>query len=164
ELFEDAFPGEAISTLNVQRALAAFERTLISNDSPFDAYAAGQLDALTASQRRGFALFRSAATRCFECHSAPTFANDTFRITGVADLSGQEHDPGRSAVGDAPDGAFKVPTLRNIVLSAPYMHNGIFSTLEEVIDFYAGGGGRADGVQGVDPLIRPFELSAQEKA
>src|SRR5690606_12989273 len=66
ELFEDAFPGEPISTLNVQRALAAFERTLISNDSPFDAYAAGQLDALTASQRRGFALFRSAATRCFE--------------------------------------------------------------------------------------------------
>ncbi len=163
ELFDAAFPGEPISVLNVQRALAAFERTLISNNSPFDAYAAGQLDALTASQRRGFAIFRSAATRCFECHSAPTFANDTFRITGVADLDGQEHDPGRSAVGDAPDGAFKVPTLRNIVLSAPYMHNGIFSSLEEVIDFYAGGGGRADGVGNVDPLIRAFELTEQEK-
>ncbi|MCL4258472.1 MAG: right-handed parallel beta-helix repeat-containing protein [Anaerolineales bacterium] len=163
ELFDAAFPGEAVSILNVQRALAAFERTLISNNSPFDAYAAGQLDALTASQRRGFAIFRSAATRCFECHSAPTFANDTFRITGVADLDGQEHDPGRSAVGDAPDGAFKVPTLRNIVLSAPYMHNGIFSSLEEVIDFYAAGGGRADGVENVDPLIRAFQLTEQEK-
>lgn len=163
DLFDSAFPGEPISVLNMQRALAAFERTLISNSSPFDAYAAGQLDALSASQRRGFAIFRSAATRCFECHSAPTFANDTFRITGVADLDGQEHDPGRSAVGDAPDGAFKVPTLRNIVLSAPYMHNGIFSSLEEVIDFYAGGGGRADGVQNVDPLIRAFELTEQEK-
>ncbi|MBX3002982.1 MAG: right-handed parallel beta-helix repeat-containing protein [Anaerolineales bacterium] len=164
QLFDAAFPGQRISVKTVQQALAAFERTLTSQNSPFDAYAAGDLQALTASQRRGFALFRSAATRCFECHTAPTFGNDTFRITGVADLEGQEHDPGRSAVGDAPDGAFKVPTLRNIVLSAPYMHNGIFASLEEVIDFYAGGGGRADGVQGVDPLIRPFELTDQEKS
>jgi parallel beta-helix repeat protein len=165
DLFESAFPGEVISASNAQRALAAFERTLISQDSPFDQYAAGQLDALTPAQRRGFAIFRSAATRCFECHTAPTFANDTFRITGVADLPNQPHDPGRSGVvADAPDGAFKVPTLRNIVLTAPYMHNGIFSTLEEVIDFYARGGGRADGNENVDSLVRPFELTDQEKS
>jgi parallel beta-helix repeat protein len=165
DLFEAAYPGEAISVDNVQRALASFERSLLSQDSPFDEYAAGQLDALTPAQLRGFTIFRSAATRCFECHTTPTFANDTFRITGVPDLPGTEHDPGRAGVAsDAPDGAFKVPTLRNIVLSAPYMHNGIFSTLEEVIDFYADGGGRVDGNENVDSLIRPFELTDQQRS
>lgn len=164
-LFEAAYHGEAISLENVQRALASFERSLLSQDSPFDQYATGQLDALTPAQLRGFTIFRSAATRCFECHTTPTFANDTFRITGVPDLPGTEHDPGRSGVvADAPDGAFKVPTLRNIVLSAPYMHNGIFSTLEEVVDFYADGGGRIDGNENVDSLIRPFELTHQQKS
>lgn len=165
ELFDAAFPGEQLNLENVQRALAAFERSLVSQNSPFDQYAAGQLDALTPAQRRGFAIFRSAATRCFECHTAPTFANDTFRITGVLDLPGTQHDPGRAGVAaDAADGAFKVPTLRNIVLSAPYMHNGVFSTLEEVIEFYAKGGGRADGNDNVDSLVRPFELTDQEKS
>jgi parallel beta-helix repeat protein len=165
DLFNSAFPGEQVTLVGVQRALAAFERSLVSQNSPFDQYAAGQLDALTPAQRRGFAIFRSAATRCFECHTAPTFANDTFRITGVPDLPGSEHDTGRAGVAsDAADGAFKVPTLRNIVLSGPYMHNGVFSTLEEVIDFYSRGGGRADGNENVDSLVRSFELSDQEKS
>jgi parallel beta-helix repeat protein len=162
-LFDKAFGADSVTIENAQSAIAAFERTLISNNSPFDKYAAGQFEALTAQQRRGLNLFRSAATRCFECHAAPTFSNDNFSVTGVPDLPGQPHDSGRAAVAsDGKDGAFKSPTLRNIALTAPYMHNGVFSTLEEVIDFYAKGGGKDAGVD-VDRHIGPIELSAQEK-
>jgi parallel beta-helix repeat protein len=165
ELFDKAFGGgaDSVTIENLQTAIAAFERTLISNDSPFDRYAAGQFDALTAQQRRGLDLFRSASTRCFECHAAPTFGNDNFFVTGVPDLDGQPHDEGRAAVSsDGLDGAFKAPTLRNVALSAPYMHNGAFATLEEVVDFYAKGGGADQGIA-VDRHIVPFELTAQDK-
>src|SRR5688572_11015056 len=148
---------------NAQSAIASFERTLITDNSPFDKYAAGQFDALSAQQRRGLNLFRSAATRCFECHAAPTFGADDFFVTGVPDLDGQEHDAGRASVAEeGKDGAFKAPTLRNIALSAPYMHNGSFATLEEVIDFYAKGGGADRGIA-VDRQIIPMELNAQER-
>ncbi len=164
DLFEGAF-GDGVSLENVQRALAAFERSLVSDDAPFDRYAADNLEALSPAQLRGLALFRSAALRCFECHVSGTFGSDTFRITGVPDVDGFPHDAGRAAVAaDAGDGAFKVPTLRNIVLTAPYMHNGVFSTLEEVIDFYSRGAGRQFGNESVDPLVRPFELDAQQQA
>lgn len=161
-LFDAAFGGgaAAVTPDNVARALAAFQRTLISNDSPFDRYAAGDFDALTSQQRRGLALFRSGALRCFECHGAPTFASDTFRVVGV-----ESDDPGRAAVADdGVFGAFKVPTLRNIVLSAPYMHDGSMPTLNEVLDFYEAGGGRAHGFEKVDVFVNPFELSEQERA
>ena len=159
-LFETVFGGDGITLVNVQYALAAFERTLISNDSPFDRYAAGQIDALTSQQRRGLDLFRSGATRCFECHAAPTFATETFRVVGVP-----SDDPGRQGVvADAAAGSFKVPTLRNIALTAPYMHNGAFTTLEEVIEFYAEGGGRAHDMSGIDDFVQGFDFTAQEKA
>ena len=161
-LFATAFGGgaEAVTLPNVDRALAAFQRTLISDDSPFDRYAAGDFDALTPSQRRGLALFRSGATRCFECHAAPTFAGDTFRVIGVAG-----DDPGRAAVSDdGSPGAFKVPTLRNVALTASYMHNGSLPTLEAVVDFYAQGGGRAHGAENVDVFVSGFELNEQERA
>jgi parallel beta-helix repeat protein len=165
DMFDKAFGGgeDAVTIENLQSAIATFERTLISNNSPFDQYAAGKFNALTAQQRRGLDIFRSASTRCFECHAAPTFSNDNFFVTGVPDNEGQPHDEGRAAVSsDGLDGAFKAPTLRNIALSAPYMHNGAFATLEEVVDFYSKGGGAERGVA-VDRQIVPFELSAQEK-
>jgi cytochrome c peroxidase len=150
---------------NVQNAIAAFERTLVTNNSPFDKYAAGDVNALTPAQRRGLATFRSAGTRCFECHSAPTFSDDSFSVTGVPDLQGQAHDTGRLEVESTSlDGAFKAPTLRNIALTAPYMHNGAFDTLEEVVDFYAKGGGRDEGVENVDIHVIGFDLTDQEKA
>ena len=156
DLFNKAFDG-GLTVENMGRALAAFQRSLISRNSPFDQYAAGNFEALTAQQRRGLALFRSGATRCFECHTAPTFASDTFRIIGVA-----SDDPGRAGVSDdGQAGAFKVPTLRNIALTAPYMHNGSMATLEEVIDFYADGG---TGVENQDIFVNGFELNEQEKA
>ena len=123
-------------------------------------HAAGEFDALSPQQRRGLAIFRSGATRCFECHGAPTFAGDTFRVIGV-----DSDDPGRAGVvADGVFGAFKVPTLRNVALSAPYMHDGSMSTLEEVIDFYRDGGGRAHGFAQVDVFVNPFDLSDQERA
>ncbi|MGH2536787.1 MAG: parallel beta-helix domain-containing protein [Candidatus Promineifilaceae bacterium] len=166
-LFEAAFGprSEPVSLENSQRALAAFERSLISRDSPFDRYAAGDFEALTNSQRRGLAVYRSAATRCFECHQAPTFASDTFRVSGVPAAPGAPADPGRAAVAnDAPAGAFKVPSLRNVALTAPYMHNGAFASLEEVIAFYAQGGGRPHGAANVDSFVQGFTLSDQERA
>ncbi|MDX1662981.1 MAG: parallel beta-helix domain-containing protein [Candidatus Promineifilaceae bacterium] len=159
-LFETAFDDETITVERVQQALAVFERTLISDESPFDHYAAGNVNALTPQQRRGLALFRSGATRCFECHAAPLFATDTFRVVGTPD-----DDPGRAGVADdAPEGAFRVPGLRNVALTAPYMHDGSLATLDEVIDFYEEGGGRDHGVDNVDPFVTGFTLTDQEQA
>ncbi len=159
-LFAAAFPGEPMGLAQVEKALAAFQRTLISNDSPFDRYAAGDLDALTPSQRRGLELFRSTKTRCVECHMFPTFSSESFRVIGVA-----SDDVGRAAVFEnGLVGSFKTPTLRNVALTAPYMHNGSLATLAEVIDFYADGGGRVRGVENMDLLVQKIELSAQERA
>ncbi|MCB9143575.1 MAG: right-handed parallel beta-helix repeat-containing protein [Anaerolineales bacterium] len=161
-LFDAAFGGgeQAVTTDNMARALAAFQRTLLSQNSQFDRYAAGNFDALTPQQRRGLALFRSGATRCFECHGAPTFASDTFRVVGVP-----SDDPGRAGVTpDGQQGAFKVPTLRNIALTAPYMHNGSLATLEDVVNFYADGGGHAFGVDNVDVFVNGFDLNDQERS
>lgn len=110
-------------------------------------------------------LFRSAALNCFECHFVPTFSTDTFRVIGVPALPGQDPDPGRAGVvEDGEFGAFKVPTLRNIALSAPYMHNGVFATLDEVIDFYAAGVENIDSESAMDPMtLRGFDITEQEK-
>ena len=166
-MFDRAFGGQngsALTFQNVTYALAAFEQTLLSQNSPFDRYAHGDRTALTAAQRRGLNVFRSAATRCLECHNLTTFADPDFKVTGVADLPGQPPDLGRSEVAGGPgyDHAFKVPTLRNVALHAPYMHNGSLATLEEVIDFYARGGNDAH-VSNLDDKIRKFDLSNQEK-
>jgi cytochrome c peroxidase len=166
-LFDAAFGGgaEGITYINIARAIAAFQRTLLSLNSPYDRYVAGDFDALTPQQRRGLALFRSARMRCNACHWAPTFSDDDFSVTGVPPLPGTEYDPGRAAVDpEGMDRAFKAPTLRNIALTAPYMHDGVFKTLEEVVDFYAQGGGRKDGMQTVDVSVRGFEISDSEKA
>lgn len=167
DLFANAFgAGEngnsQIEFEQIGAALAAFQRTLTANNTPFDRYAAGNFDALTSAQRRGLTLFRSGATRCFECHANPTYASDTFRVVGV-----ESDDLGRGGVAtDAPEGSFRVPTLRNIALSAPYMHNGSMQTLEEVVQFYADGGGRQfeDGTPDMDVFVQGFELNEQEKA
>jgi parallel beta-helix repeat protein len=170
QLFTQAFGGSggsAVTFDNVTFAIAAFERTLLSDNSPFDTYAAGDSTALTAQQRHGLTLFRSLKTRCFECHGFPTFANPDFKVIGVPAMPGQPQDPGRGEIegGEPYQNAFKVPTLRNVALTAPYMHNGRFRTLEEVIDFYANGGGKGQGLDlpNLDDKIRRFTLTQQEK-
>jgi cytochrome c peroxidase len=170
ERFDVAFGGSGGSGLtldNVVKAIAAFERTLTANNSPFDRFVRGELGALTPAQRRGFNLFRSGRTRCFECHGLPTFANRDFKIIGVPEIDGAQPDYGRFEVtkGEGNKYAFKVPTLRNVVLNAPYMHNGKFKTLEEVLDFYAAGGGPGVGFKEpkVDDKIHSYTISTQEK-
>ena len=159
---------EAVTFEHVSFAIAAFERTLLSQLSRFDRYASGERDALSEPERRGLNLFRSLKTRCFECHGFPTFANPDFKVVGVPDPEGLEApDLGRAEIagGDAYARAFKVPTLRNVALTAPYMHNGHFETLAEVLDFYASGGGAGQGLElaNLDDKIRKFELSPQAK-
>jgi len=167
--FDAAFAGRegsAVTLDNVLKAVAAFERTLTANDSPFDRFVRGELGALTPEQRRGFNLFRSGRTRCFECHGLPTFANRDFKIIGVPEDPSQP-DYGRFEVtkGEGNRYAFKVPTLRNVVLTAPYMHNGKFKTLEEVLDFYAAGGGPGVGFKEpkVDDKIHSYTITPEEK-
>lgn len=169
--FDAAFGGangSGVTFDNVVKAIAAFERTLTTNNSPFDRFVAGDANALTEAQRRGFDLFRSGKTRCFECHGMPTFANRDFKIIGVPDTDLNQPDFGRFDVteGEGNKRAFKVPTLRNVALTAPYMHNGRFKTLEEVIDFYAGGGGPGKGFDTphIDDKIRVFPITPEEKS
>jgi len=169
-LFQETFGGrleEALTFANVKKAIATFERTILSFDSKFDRYAAGDSSALNNSEKRGLQLFRSLKTRCFECHALPNFSDGSFRVIGVPEDEGHAHDVGRAKVpGQGPEGAFKVPTLRNVALSAPYMHNGKFSKLEEVIDFYAKGGGHQfkNLSLDIDDKIGTFEITAEETA
>lgn len=170
QMFDKAFGGSNGSSVtfdNVMNAVAAFERTIISNNSAFDRYAAGDSTALTAEQRRGLSLFRSLKTRCFECHGFPTFANPDFKVIGVPPMPGQKEDLGRAEIegGEPYKHAFKVPTLRNVALTAPYMHNGRFQTLEEVVDFYASGGGHGNkmDLKNIDDKIRRFSITPQER-
>jgi len=165
ERFARAFPGEArpLSLANVTRALAAFERTLVSRDSRYDRYARGEKAALTAAERRGLALFRSLGTRCFECHRLPTF--DAPLALGIGVPS---PDPGVGGVTGEPAerGLFAVPTLRNVARTAPYMHDGSLPTLAAVVDFYRRGGGRALGVPAgrIDGQVRALSISDAEAA
>ena len=170
-LFDDAFggvSGSSISLASITKALAAFERTQLSSRSAFDRYAAGDRSAMTVSERRGFDVFRSGQARCFECHSLPTFASPDFKVVGVPGLKGEAEDHGRGDLvtggSSGMKGAFKVPTLRNVALTAPYMHNGRFASLPQVIVFYEKGGGPGHGVPtpNLDDKIRPFQLTGQQ--
>ncbi|MBZ0278893.1 MAG: right-handed parallel beta-helix repeat-containing protein [Anaerolineae bacterium] len=165
-LFNAAY-ADGITVDNVSGAIAAFERTLLSQNSPFDRFAAGDFNALTPAQRRGFNVFRSAQTRCFECHAWPSFTHNNFHVLGVPDVDPNTPDTGRVEIINGPDAAraFRTPGLRNVALSAPYMHNGVFATLDEVIEFYEKGGGPAFGVDVVpDQFIKGFTLTDQQKS
>jgi cytochrome c peroxidase len=160
-LFERAYPGEEMNAATVAKAIAAFERTVISADSPFDRWQQGDTQAVSASARSGFALFTGEA-RCNLCHLPPNFTDDGFHNIGLAGNGGTE-DLGRYAHRKVAvlKGAFKTPTLRDIALTAPYMHNGQYRTLEEVIDHYIRGGDRKDNLS---KNLQPLLLDANEKA
>jgi len=152
-LFDDGLTED-----NIAKVIAAFERTLISDDSAFDRYANGNFEALTTQQRRGLATFRSASTRCFECHSSPLFTDNTIDIVGVPDQD--LNDKGQGDAGGR-DFAFKVPTLRNVMLHPPFMHNGSEASMEDVIDLYHKGG-KDFKLAEVDRRIGGFTLTDQE--
>lgn len=160
-LFKEAF--NAPPTLeHVGQAIAAFERTLLSGATPFDRYEwAGEKNALSEGAKRGLVLFRGKA-RCSMCHIGTNFTDEKFHNLGAGKENGQK-DPGRAQVTkDSADfGKFKTPTLRNIALTAPYMHDGSLETLEEVISFYDKGGRPNSNL---DKEIKPLNLTNQEKA
>jgi cytochrome c peroxidase len=171
-LFHQA-TGEQPSVRGMARAIATFERTLLSGASPFDEFMFnGQKSALSASATRGLDVFVHKA-RCAVCHtieapqvhplggSSALFTDNRFHNLGVG-TGNPEPDPGRAAITKLPGdwGMFKTPTLRNIALTAPYMHDGSLKTLEDVVRFYDKGGLHNPNQ---DPIIRPIGLSLQER-
>lgn len=153
--------GEDVSADGIARAIAAFERTLISTNSPFDRYIAGDKSALSASAQRGLELFQGKA-RCVLCHNGPNFTDNKFHHIGVPQTGPLQEDVGRYAVTkrEADRRAFKTSSLRSVALTAPYMHTGGFKTLEEVVEFYNGGG---EAVPGKDAFMSALNLTDQEK-
>jgi cytochrome c peroxidase len=178
--FSAAFPNDAtpLSMDHIIKAIAAFERTLISGRSPFDRYVFDDdLEAMSASAKRGMELFYSARIGCAQCHSGLNFsgpiiyeghAADTalFANTGLYDLDGHgaypPADRGLIEVThrSADMGKFRVPTLRNVALTGPYMHDGSLATLDAVLDHYTRGGHKNPRQ---DPRVHAFELSAAER-
>ncbi|MDJ0709114.1 MAG: cytochrome c peroxidase [Woeseiaceae bacterium] len=146
-LFRDAFPGgEGPPSLNeVYTAITAFQTTLISLNSRYDRYAHGYHDALTYDEKVGMNVFRSFVARCAECHTPPLFTNQQIAVIGVRDPEGVPFDAGAEIVTGNPGlrGGFKVPSLRNIALTAPYMHSGSFQELRDAAEFYTLGRGHA---------------------
>ncbi len=187
-LFREAFPEEQISIDTVTRAIAAFERTLISGNSPYDRYLFWD-EPLDDAEKRGMELFFSERMRCSECHSGLNFSGPVraavapgaggpetgkveseFHNTGLFDEDGAGAYPAPNRgvfeiTKLAEDmGRFRAPTLRNIEVTAPYMHDGSLATLSEVVLFYAGGGrgaGRTSPLK--SKLLSGFALTAQEQ-
>lgn len=155
--FRKAF-GQGPTLRGVARAIAAFERTLITPDSPFDRYLNGDKNTLSPKEKKGLILFISKAS-CSQCHNGPNLTDDKFHSLG----SYQADDLGRYRVTRAvkDKGAFKTPSLRNIMLTMPYMHDGSLKTLEEVVDLYDQGGGSA---RNKSDLVLKLNLTEQEKS
>lgn len=163
ELFQTAF-GSAEGRINAEdlaKALAGYVRSILSGDAPVDRYLNGERDALPKQAREGLRIFRGRGN-CTACHLGPTFTDEHFHNTGVAWRDGELLDSGRFEVtGKQEDhGAFKTPTLREVARTAPYMHDGSLSTLEEVIEYYNRGGNPNPYL---DAELRPLNLTAEEK-
>lgn len=155
--FQKAF-GRGPTLRGVARAISAFERTLITPDSPFDRYLNGDKNALSLQEKKGLILFISKAS-CSQCHNGPNLTDNKFYNLGAY----QADDLGRYRVTRVKKdkGAFKTPTLRNIALTMPYMHDGSLKTLEEIVDHYDQGGGTA---RNKSDLILKLHLTQQEKS
>jgi cytochrome c peroxidase len=148
DLFRQAYPGrdgDRISLPEVYAALTAFQTSLISLNSRYDRYAHGHHESLTPQEIEGLNIFRSFVARCAECHTPPLFTNQQVAVIGAPEPAGLPLDIGAEQTFDAPElrAGFKVPTLRNIARTAPYMHSGRFEDLRSVAEFYNGGRGHA---------------------
>lgn len=156
---------ESPNRINLLDAIASFERTLETSNTPFDRFMKGDEKAMSEAAKRGQKIFNIKG-KCFDCHFGPDFTGDQFRNIGL--YNGKElNDRGRSEISkDSADiGKFKVPGLRNIAITAPYMHNGMFNTLSEVIDYYDTPTAFVKGSINSDSLLlKPLELTKAEKS
>jgi len=154
--------GTEVTLQGIADAIAAFERTLISTNSDFDRYMLGDARAMNQAAIRGMAIFKGKA-RCILCHNGPNFTDNKFHNLGVPQVGPQKEDVGRYEVThrEHDRGAFKTPTLRSIIDTSPYMHDGVFLSLEEVIDFLDEGGGPNPHLS---PFVKPLGLTPDEKA
>jgi cytochrome c peroxidase len=154
--FTGAF-GAPVSPDTVVRALATYVRAQLSGSSAFDRFVSGDRTALDHVARDGFALFNGKA-RCSRCHAGPLLSDEAFHNTGVS----WGRDAGRFEVTGRPEdrGLFKTPSLRNVAVTGPYMHDGSITTLDAVIEFYDRGAGRN---RNLDEQIRPLRLSSDER-
>ena len=183
--FARAFPPEGrVNLQNLTRALAAFERTLISGASPYDRWAAGDATAMSADAVAGLSLFNSERCECYHCHTGFLFSDSVthaskqavekpFHNTGLYDVDGLgSYPPGdrglievTSRLGDM--GRFRAPSLRNLSRTAPYMHDGSLATLDDVLDAYAAGGHARQQTGTPSPLqsefVRGFQLTPDER-
>jgi cytochrome c peroxidase len=137
--FRDVFGVDTITSDHVAKAIAAYERTILSGDAPFDRFKAGDKNALSEAAQRGMKLFFGKA-HCSACHSGPNFTDNAFHNIGVG-MDRKDFDVGRVAISklEGDTGAFKTPTLREIARTAPYMHDGSLKTLEDVVRYYVKG-------------------------
>ncbi|MBS0190603.1 MAG: cytochrome c peroxidase [Phycisphaerales bacterium] len=166
ELFRQAYGDEAITSKRIAFALATYQRTLIADQTPWDAFQAGNQNALTQNQRQGLQVFLSQGPQganCTACHVPPLFTDNTFRNLGLRPIA---EDNGRQAVtGLAGDrGRFKVPGLRNVGLKATFMHNGQFNQLAQVMGFYGGVRNVNPNPDNRDPALNGVNLPPQAGA
>ena len=192
DAFRTAFPTDEdpYSVLNTARAIASFVRSIVSFDTPYDRYLGGDDSALSASQLRGMALFFSERFECFHCHGGVHFTDSTthasaaidavgFHNTGLYNIDGAGAYPAGntgllSFTGDRRDmGRFRAPSLRNVALTAPYMHDGSIETLDAVLDHYASGGrfieagphrGDGSGSPFKSEFVSGFEATPEERS
>jgi len=159
--FEKAFGSPEITVDRVAQAIAAFERTVVTTDSPFDRFVRGDLGALTPEEKKGLEVFNGKG-HCTACHWGGNFSDGRFHNLGVEPIDPAQTDEGRFKITQDPKdlAAFKTPTVRDAAARAPYMHTGREQTLEDVVRLYNRGGGTADG--NLDPLMVPLGLSEQE--
>lgn len=160
--FAAAYPGEPVNQATFGRAVAAFERTIIVNDTPFDRWLNGEPQAMSASAQRGFALFTdSSKGNCAACHTAPTFSDDGFHNLGLKSFAAAEPDLGRYNERRIASvkGAFKTPQLRDVARTAPYFHDGSARTLREVVEHYRRGG---DVKTNLSANMKPLDLTDAE--
>lgn len=160
ELFKKVFGTDEVSMEDIAKAIATFERTIVSGNSPYDRYKNGDRTAMTEVQIKGFEVFKK--SNCMNCHGGFNFADNRFMNIGIG-MDKPNPDLGRYIVTqDERDwGAFKVPTLRESEHTAPYMHDGSLRTLEEVVDYYDRGG---IPNRNLHPLIKPLHLTSEDKA
>jgi len=160
-LFEKAFGDSQVSFDRIAKAIASFERTILSGNSPYDRFVKGDKHALSAQAKKGLDIFERSG-ECSECHSGYNFTNEKFASLGIGPeqtipdlglggITGKHRDEGK----------FKIPTLREVAHTGPYMHDGRFKTLDDVLDFYRKGGQPS---WHLDSRIAPFFLDAEAKA